>query len=739
MKQKLFILFLTFTASIALWAAESGTCGANLTWTLDDEGTLTISGTGEMAYYGYGGAPWLAYSESIKEVVIESGVTNIGGMYAFAYCDNLTLVTISETVSSIGEYTFQSCNSLSAFHVNASNTALCDVDGVLFNKEKTILIKYPAAKTGDTYSVPNTVTCIDGIAFSHCVNLTSVTIPNGVTEILLGAFEWCRSLTSITLPNTLKIIGRYAFEYSGIESINIPASVTSIGEMAFRDCNYLAAINVDANNPYYSSVDGVLFNKNKTTLLRYPIGKQGEYIIPNGVTRIEEMAFEMCGRLTSITIPEGVTYIGRSAFWKCRSLEEIIIPDGVKEIGENAFYGCTGLTSVQISESVTKIGNDAFDGCDNLPVIDNIRYADTYLIEVVDKSLTTYTIKNGTRFIGSSAFYGCTNMTNIRLPESIISIGFGAFDDCTSLPVIDNIRYADWYLAETVDKTQPAYTIKEGTKWIGYGAFMDCKKVTSIVIPEGVKWIGNAAFYGCPLLQTVNIPKTVEHIDLGDDEYFIPYTFMTNVGEEGLVEGALTAINVAPENPNYASMDGVLFNKDKSTLLAYPSGKKGAYVVPEAVTTIGGGAFMYNIVLTEITIPNSVTNIGMNSFTACENLEIVSLGKSIETIEGNAFAYCESITDIYCYAERIPEAHESAFDGVSREAHLWVPADRVLEYQIHDLWGEFDVRALEESDSSIEHVATSSQPAITNKLILDGQLFLLRDGKIYTVQGHELK
>ncbi len=352
----------------------SGTCGNNLTWTLNKStGVLNITGTGAMRNYSSSSStPWYSYSIYIKTIKIGNSVTTIGN-YAFKYCDSLTSVTIPHSVTTIGNYAFFSCDSLTSVTIPDSATSIgyrafcyCDsltsitVDennqyyssdsyGVLFNKDKTEIIQYPAGNTRKTYSIPDSVTTIDGCAFSNCDSLTSVTIPervtaiadwvfsscnsltsitipDGVTSIGNFAFIGCSSLTSITIPDGVTTIGDYAFEYcDSLASISIPNSVTTIGDYAFYNCDSLTSVNVDANNKNYSSDSyGVLFNKDKTTLVQYPIGNTRiSYTIPDSVITIGGYAFSYCDSLTNVTIPDSVTHIGYSAFYSCGSLKDV--------------------------------------------------------------------------------------------------------------------------------------------------------------------------------------------------------------------------------------------------------------------------------------------------------------------------------------------------------------------------------------------------------------------------------
>jgi len=239
-------------------------------------------------------------------------------------------------------------------------------------------------------------------SLSGCTNLTGITLPNSITIIWPETFSGCTSLKSVTIPNNVTSIGNYAFSgCTSLASVTIPNSVTSIGDGAFDKCASLTAINIDAGNTTYSSEQGVLFNKNKTTLIQCPPGKTGAYTIPNSVTSIESGdfgAFGDCTKLTSVIIPNSVTSIGNSTFFGCTSLKSVTIPASVTSIGDAAFSGCTSLASVTIPNSVTSIGHGAFEGC---------------------TGLTSVTIPNSVTSIGDGAFYGCTGLTSVMFQGTI--------------------------------------------------------------------------------------------------------------------------------------------------------------------------------------------------------------------------------------------------------------------------------------------------------------------------------
>ena len=285
----LMIASLLPATALAADIVASGTCGAegdgsNLTWTLDSEGVLTISGSGDMHDYVYS-SPWHENGNQIRSVLMENGVTGIGN-FAFFECISLTSMTI-----------------------------------------------------------PDSVTCIGNCAFKDCSSLASVTIPDSVASIGVYAFCGCTSLKSVTIPD----------------------SVTSIGDYAFGFCTSLTGIWVDGGSShYFSDASGVLFNKDKTVLAQCPGAFSGSYVIPDGVTSINDAAFVNCTSLTSVTIPDGVTNIGYEVFAGCTSLTNMVLPNGVTRIGAEAFEWCTSMKNITIPDGVMSIGYDAFLNCKSL-------------------------------------------------------------------------------------------------------------------------------------------------------------------------------------------------------------------------------------------------------------------------------------------------------------------------------------------------------------------------------------
>ena len=301
-------------------------------------------------------------------------------------CDSLPIV--SESVADVA-----SAETYGDFEYSVLDDGTVEITKYIGSAEK---VEIPEKINGKS------VTSIGNYAFEYCENITSVTIPDSVTSIGFRVFSNCTSLTSITIPN----------------------SVTSISGEAFENCTSLTAINVASENSNYVSVNGVLYNKDKTTIICYPAGKKdNNYKIPDSVTEIDDYAFNGCISLSSVTIPNSVTSIGVYAFEYCASLKSITIPDSVPLVGPGAFSNCTNLTSVTIQNGVMYIGNEAFANC---------------------TSLTGITIPDSVTWIGRYSFGGCTSLTSITIPNSVTSIGKKAFGYYYDYDMNCSVKYNDF-------------------------------------------------------------------------------------------------------------------------------------------------------------------------------------------------------------------------------------------------------------------------------------------------------
>ena len=417
-----------------------------------------------------------------------------------------------------------------------------------------------------------------------------------------------------------------------------------------------------------TKVDGIWYDfdsSTKTASVTYRGSSyssyEGEYsglvIIPetvtyNGttysVTRIGGNAFQNCSSLTSVGIGNSVTSIEWEAFSGCSSLTSVTIPtNSVTDIGRYAFQGCSSLTSVNIPESVTSIGDDAFYGCYSLPVEDNLRYADTYLVEAVDKTLSTCSIKEGTKWIGSRAFENCSSLTSVTIPESVTSIGDDAFYSCTSLTSV---------------------TIPNSVTSIGYNAFQGCSSLTSVTIPNSVTYIGYEAFEGCSSLTSVTIPNSVTYIG--------SYAFY----------GCSSLTSVTINSNAIVSKD---YYSSSSNISDIFDSQVTEYIIGDDVKKIGSYAFCVCSSLTSITIPNSVTSIGNYAFSECSSLTSVTIGKSVTSIGNYAFENCSSLTSITCEAETPPTLGSYIFYGVSKSIPVYVPCGCVEAYKTTSRWPDF--------------------------------------------------
>lgn len=369
---------------------------------------------------------------------------------AFSDCTKLTAVNIPASVTRIGDDAFNECHSLLSLNVDKASRSFSSVEGVLFNKTQTLLIRCPPGKQG-AYRAPNSVETIEQSAFEECRFLTSIELPNGLSIIRKFAFLRCFSLASIQLPDTLYSIEQCAFkECIAISSIRIPASVESLDTSAFEYCSALEEINVDAGNQHYSSKQGVLLNEGGTELLLCPAGKQGAYTIPDSVTSILNWSFDNCDKLTSVNIPASVNKIGDRAFDVCLAITAInvaeenafyssmdgvlfnkdatalllcpsghggdyVVPDTVTALQQGCFDSCGLLESITLPEGITALPMDAFFQCEKL-----LRVA-------LPSTLLS---------IGEAAFYACKSLPSITLPASLTEIGSMAFEGCKVLESI---------------------------------------------------------------------------------------------------------------------------------------------------------------------------------------------------------------------------------------------------------------------------------------------------------------
>lgn len=499
---------------------------------------------------------------------------------------------------------------------------------------------------------------IGGRAFCNCTALTSVEISDSVVIIGDGAFYGCGSLTDVVIPRNVEIIGGHAF----------------------GGCSSLSGIAVDAANPWYTSVGGVLFTKDQSVLSQYPAGLRGtSYVIPDKTTIIGTAAFSGCSQLTSITIPESVTSLAPEAFSGCSGLTSIAIPNSVSIIREAVFSGCSGLISVAIPDNVTSLAQSVFAGC---------------------SELSSVALPSGIASIWQFSFSGCSKLTDVYFagttaqwdlieieaegngpltaasihcsdssePEiveigmcgenlywELNSEGLLTIDGTGAMTDVAGYDQAPWYYvsqrikhclikpgatsigAHAFDNSSlVSITIPDSITSIGPYAFTSCFGLTDITLPNGITSIGEHTFDGCIGLSTVEIPDSVT--DIGS------YAFYRC--------SELTSLTI-PSNVNAIGE------------YAFTSSGLVAIAIPDKVSNIGNGLFNNCSSLNSVTLPDTIVRIGSDAFWGCSGLTAFTVPAAVEAIEGYAFNSCTGLTSI-TIPDRVASIGYAAFYGCSK-------------------------------------------------------------------------
>ena len=572
----------TTEATSAPTIVASGSCGEgeclygdemgdNVTYVLNSDGLLTISGTGAIGDCRYGAGPWdwhsffsYYYPYKINAVVILNGVTSIGD-YAFNGCNGLTNITIPDSVTSIDNDAFSECPDLVNIEVSSGNSVYHSSANCLIETETKKLI---SGCKNSVIPTDGSVTSIGDSAFYGCTGLTSITIPDSVTSIVYGAFRGCTGLTSIKIgANLLSSVlssSLYEDESGNYTLKNIIRNIEITSGEAIPDLAFSG----------YTNLTGVT--------------------IADSVTSIGGWAFSSCTKLTSITIPDSVTSIGDWAFNKCTGLTSITIPDSVTSIGECAFCGCTGLTSITIPDSVTSIGEYAFSGC---------------------TGLTSITIPDSVTSIGQYAFSGCTGLTSITIPDSVKSINNSAFFGCTNL---STVKIRDGFLPTLLNfKISENTTLRDTVahieitsgKEISNSIFSGCSKLISVKIPESVTTIADTAFLSCTSLESIEVDKNNED-----------YCSVDGV----LYSKTMRRLYVYP-----ACKPGTEFTVPSKVVrfspYAFANNKHlEKFTIPDTVTIVDEHLFYNSTGLKEVILNSNIKTIGDYAFSGCSVLKKIN-------------------------------------------------------------------------------------------------------------------
>ena len=604
---------------------------------LGDEETVTLPLTIEGHSYS------INHLTGVQNVIIPEGFTSIE-KEAFYDCSSLKSVKIPSSVKSIENYAFYNCSSLTDVEF-AENSQLTIMGTHVFYGCSSLT----------NIELPNGVTSIGGSAFYGCSSLTSIEMPDSVTSIGYNAFNNCNSLTDVyitdiakwcgisfeavanpvsgaanlyfngelvtdlVIPEGVKSIGNYAFSgLTSLKSIDIPDSVTSIGNYAFSGCGSLTSIEIPAS---VKSIGSSAFNECSSLAGVYitDVAKWCEISFSDRYSNPLYCAHNLYlnGELvTDLLISEEVTSIKYAVFYGCSSLTSIKIPNSVTSIVGYAFYQCSSLTSIEIPDSVTSIGNNAFGYCTSLKSIE------------IPDSVTS---------IEPSTFYGCSSLTSVEIPGIVTSIGDSAFAYCSSLTSIE---------------------IPKEVTSIKYAVFYGCSSLTSIELSNSVTSIGSSAFSGCSSLTSIEIPNSV-----------------TSIGNYAFDScNSLESITLADNNLNYCLIDGILYNKSATEIIAVPQALKGNVTIPNSITSIVRGTFYNCRFLTSVKLPSGITSIGEKTFYMCRSLTGITIPASVTSIDTWAFYGCSSLEKVvFEEGSRLTSIGTYAFQGCGKLKSIIIP------------------------------------------------------------------
>ena len=565
--------------------------------------------------YGASSFAYYYIPNSLKTVHFTGDKLNLG---SFSGCSMITTITLESGIKTIRDSSFERCDSLASFTIPDTVTSIENWSFYLCKSLENIVI-------------PKGVTYLGQDAFCACENLVSVSIDStSIAEIYTGTFYGCYALKSFSIPNSVERIGDDAFQNCrSLTNIHIGSSVIYIGNRVFNGCSSMVSFDVDEGNTVYSSVDGVLFNKEKTILYNYPCAKESEATIPSSVTSIYSYAFQSNQFIQSIIVPSSVTSVGVGAFTNCNNLESVAFANPDTTLNTSIFSGCAKLKNVTLPEHLETLYNSLFYKCVSLETI-SIPATVTIIMGAFSEcsSLKSLDLPEGLAYIGQGAFTGCTSIETLTIPDSVVYVEMFSIVGCTSLKTL---------------------TIGKSVKILGcQNAMFGTENYPSN--------LGSYFFYNCDSLETIVVDEENEH-----------YSSENGV----LYHGMLT---YSGGNQNY-TMEG-----KRETLAYYPPKKTAEdFVIPNYVEAISDFAVANNYLKT-VTISEKILYFGSSAFSNCPNLEAYYVDSNnlafvaidgvlfFRHVEFNSEGICEYLGDfntLFAYPANKPDTSYTISTDIS--------------------------------------------------------------------------
>ena len=514
-------------------------------------------------------------------------------------------------------------------------------------------------------SIPQTVTSIGQYAFSGCTALQSVNIPSGVTAINARTFYDCNSLTSIDIPAGVTSIGNLAFYHCELlTSIDIPATVETIGETVFEGCNALKTVNVDPANENFHSLHGVLFNADYSQLILYPAAKGGkQYNVPGTVTDIAAKAFYNATALKDLYIPGSVKNVGNEAF-RYSVIKSAVFDEGVENIGDYAFANDQFLKTVYLPTTLTGIATGAFSETNALyEVIYPTDSAVTITADVFKSVIRSRSqkpklyIPQGAEANYTAAGWVTTTFTFAHANPLDLATDYRV-DSLIYIPLDSayNLKIKKVYTMSLHDAGIPVKLVVNGNLCavteIALSVFQSCNNITSVEIPGSISVLNQKVFYNCASLREVILNEGITKIDNfafascdALSSVHIPASVTTIANKSFNKCATLTHINVDENNTKYASIDGVLFSKDRKKLVTYPHHHGNTYSVPEGTTSIETNAFLATPV-TEVIFPSTLQVVNSMAFSEAAQLRTLVIPEGVTKLNTSAFLNCSSLESV---------------------------------------------------------------------------------------------